>query len=285
MAEKTAPTQQDWRKSATFKFAQPFLFGAISGSFATCCIQPIDMVKVRLQLSGEGGGAAIKSPIKMAGLLLKNEGPLAFYRGLSAGLLRQVTYGMARLGIFRTVSNALKENDKPLTASRSLIAGLAAGGLGSLFGTPADLALIRMQADSTLPIEARRNYKNVIDALRQIIKQEGVLNLWRGNAPTVVRAMALNVGMLSTYDLAKQYLEAKYGPGRTTNISASMMAGFCASFCSLPFDFVKTRIQKQKAGPDGKFPYKNSLDCARKVWKTEGPLAFYRGFTTFFTFE
>jgi hypothetical protein len=38
-------------------------------------------------------------------------------------------------------------------------AGLAAGGLGALVGTPADLTLIRMQADSTLPLEQRRNYK------------------------------------------------------------------------------------------------------------------------------
>lgn len=44
-------------------------------------------------------------------------------------------------------------------------AGLAAGGLGALVGTPADLALIRMQADNTLPVEQRRNYKGVGDAL------------------------------------------------------------------------------------------------------------------------
>ena len=30
-------------------------------------------------------------------------------------------------------------------------AGLAAGGLGALIGSPADLSLIRMQADGTLP--------------------------------------------------------------------------------------------------------------------------------------
>ena len=44
-------------------------------------------------------------------------------------------------------------------------AGLTAGGLGSLIGTPADLALIRMQADNTMPPEKRRNYKGVFDAL------------------------------------------------------------------------------------------------------------------------
>ena len=44
-------------------------------------------------------------------------------------------------------------------------AGLTAGGLGALVGSPADLTLIRMQADSTLPAASRRNYKGVGDAM------------------------------------------------------------------------------------------------------------------------
>ena len=38
-----------------------------------------------------------------------------------------------------------------------------------------------------------------------------------------------------------------------------------ASFISLPFDNAKTKIQKMKAGPDGKFPYANVFDALRKV--------------------
>jgi len=272
----------DWRKSRSFQLAQPFIFGALAGCTATCCIQPIDMVKVRLQLSGEGGTVAIKSPIAMTKLILKEEGVLAFYNGLSAGILRQVTYGMARLGIFRTVSDRLAEPGKPPSIQVSMIAGLTAGGLGSMLGTPADLALIRMQADSTLPVSQRRNYKGVIDALSQIIKKEGVRNLWKGNLPTVTRAMALNVGQLSVYDQAKGYFSKQLGAGKIANISASMVAGFFASVLSLPFDFVKTRIQKQKAGPDGKLPYNGSMDCVAKVFKQEGMMAFYKGFSTYY---
>jgi hypothetical protein len=43
--------------------------------------------------------------------------------------------------------------------------GLSAGAIGALVGTPADLTLIRMQADTTLPLEQRRNYKGVMDAM------------------------------------------------------------------------------------------------------------------------
>ena len=79
-------------------------------------------------------------------------------------------------------------------------AGLAAGGLGALVGSPADLSLIRMQADSTLPEAQRRHYKGVGDALTRIIKDEGTMGLFRGAGPTVTRAMALNMGMLASND-------------------------------------------------------------------------------------
>lgn len=74
------------------------------------------------------------------------------------------------------------------------IGGLVAGGLGSIVGTPADLALIRMQADATLPIDQRRNYTGVFNALARITREEGFLGLFKGCTPVVVRAMALNAG-------------------------------------------------------------------------------------------
>lgn len=57
-----------------------------------------------------------------------------------------------------------------------------------------------MQADATLPLAQRRNYKNAFHALFRITKDEGVLALWKGAGPTVTRAMALNMGMLASYD-------------------------------------------------------------------------------------
>ena len=51
--------------------------------------------------------------------------------------------------------------------------------------------------------------------------------------------------------------------------------------CSLPFDFVKTRLQKMQPLPDGTLPYKGALDCAGKILTTEGPMTFYTGFPTY----
>lgn len=56
---------------------------------------------------------------------------------------------------------------------------MAAGSAGAIVGTPAELALIRMTSDGRLPVHEQRKYKNVFDALYRVIKEEGVLILWR----------------------------------------------------------------------------------------------------------
>ena len=140
-----------------------------------------------------------------------------------------------------------------------------AGGFGSFIGTPCDLVLVRMQADSTLPPAERRNYKNVFDAFGRIVREEGITSCWNGATPTIFRAMALNVAMLVTYDEAKERLTARFGKGRDKPIlfAASMLSACATSTASLPFDNIKTKLQKMKKLPDGTLPYKGFIDCAR----------------------
>jgi len=255
--------------------------------FATTCIQPVDMVKVQIQLSGEAAGAKTevtsRNPFSIATQIVKNKGVGGLYKGLSAGLVRQMTYSTARLGLFRTFSNAMKTpGEEKLAFWKRGVCGLAAGGIGSVFGNPADVALIRMQADTTLPKEARRGYKNIFDALSKMARSEGILSWWSGCQPTVYRAMLLNVGMLTMYDQAKDFTVQQFGAGRTANFSASAIAGFFAAFLSLPADFIKTRLQKQQPLASGEMPYKGFLDCASKVARSEGYLSFYNGFPTYY---
>ncbi|WZZ38665.1 hypothetical protein YC2023_034924 [Brassica napus] len=201
---------------------KPFVNGGASGGMlATCVIQPIDMIK-----------------------------------GLSAGLLRQATYTTARLGSFKMLTaKASEANDgKPLPLYQKALCGLTAGAIGACVGSPADLALIRVQADNTLPLAQRRNYTNAFHALYRISADGGVLALWKGCGPTVVRAMALNMGMLASYDQSAEYMRDNLGLGETsTVVGASAVSGFCAAACSLPFDFVKTQIQKMQPDAQG-FP-------------------------------
>jgi solute carrier family 25 oxoglutarate transporter 11 len=266
----------------------PFIIGGSSGMVATTCIQPIDMVKVRLQLAGEGTkGGPRASPISVAREIIAQGGVLNLYSGLSAGYLRQIVYGTARLGLFGTFidlfeKRAETKGTKIGFAERSL-AGLGAGSLGAMIGNPAEVVLIRMQSDGLKPEGQRVNYRSAFDALARITRNEGIRALWSGAYPTVIRAMAANFGQLTFFSESKNQLQ-KYTTFSTqaTTLTASSIAGFFGALFSLPLDMVKTRLQRQTRGPDGSVPYKGMLDCFVKVAKNEGLLRFYRGFGPYF---
>lgn len=278
----------DFLHTPVVRAALPFINGGISGMVATTVIQPVDMIKVRIQLAGEGtAGGPKPTPLSVARGIVASGKVLDLYTGLSAGLLRQAVYTTARLGFFDTFMGTLtsraQAQGNSIGFKERATAGLAAGGIAAMIGNPADLALIRMQSDGLKPAAERKNYKSVIDALSSIAKSEGVGALWAGAAPTVVRAMALNFGQLAFFSEAKVQLKKNTDlSARTQTLSASAIAGFFASFFSLPFDFVKTRLQKQSKGPDGKLPYSGMADCFRKVAKQEGVMRFYRGFGTYY---
>ena len=83
--------------------------------------------------------------------------------------MRQFIYAGARLGIYKKFEDHVKlTHDRNLTFWEKVFYSLAAGALGSAIANPTDLALIRFQSDNSLPMQERRNYKNVIDALRRI---------------------------------------------------------------------------------------------------------------------
>jgi len=294
-AESVVKAATDNPKQATSHFlhtpfmraALPFINGGLAGMTATTVIQPIDMIKVRLQLAGEGVKTGPKpTPVTVVRDILASGKAMDLYTGLSAGLLRQAVYTTARLGFFDTFMKSLtasaEQKGTKIGFKERAGAGLAAGGLAAMVGNPADLALIRMQSDGLKPAAERANYKSVIDALARISKNEGVARLWAGSYPTVVRAMALNFGQLAFFSEAKNQLKGTNLSGRTQTLTASAIAGFFASFFSLPFDFVKTRLQKQTRLPDGSLPYKGMFDCFKKVTKDEGMLRFYRGFGTYY---
>lgn len=164
----------------------------------------------------------------------------------------------------------------------SLISQLSA----AMLGNPCDLALIRMQSDGLKSVAERTNYRSVIHALTSIAKSEGVLSLWTGSAPTVARAMALNFGQLAFFSEAKSQLKELEKQGwhsmgvRTQTLAASAAAGFFASFFSLPFDFVKTRMQQHGKTAGGKKI--GMAGMFAKVAREEGVFRFYRGFTTYY---
>ncbi|KAF5270654.1 hypothetical protein FQA39_LY01392 [Lamprigera yunnana] len=254
-----------------------FLFSGVAGMAASVVVQPLDLVKTRMQVSGtkQGAGTVIRN-------IMATEGVLAFYNGLGAALLRQATYTTTRLGVYNNLNEIWMKTGSPPNFLGRIVLGMAAGAIGACVGTPAEVVLIRMTSDGRLPPSERRNYKNVVHALSKIIKEEGVAALWRGMIPTMSRAVVVNGAQLSSYSQAKQtFLELGFEDNIKLHFTASMISGLFTTICSMPVDIAKTRIQNMKI-VDGKPEYKGGMDVIMTILKKEGPLKLWSGFLPYF---
>lgn len=244
---------------------------------ATCFVQPLDLIKNRMQLT-----SSRTSTLSIISSIVKNEGFLAFYSGLSAGLLRQGTYTTTRLGIYTWLFETVSKDSQPSFVVKALI-GSAAGCIGAFVGTPAEVALIRMTADGRLPLAERRNYKNVFNALIRIVREEGVLALWRGTVPTMGRAMVVNAAQLASYSQTKEVLvnTGYFEEGITLHFVSSMISGLVTTAASIPVDIAKTRIQNMKI-VDGKPEFKGAIDVIVQVCRNEGIFSLWKGFFPYY---
>ena len=119
-----------------------------------------------MQLYGQlNPGKPVPSFPTIISNIVKNDGPLAVYKGVDAAIGRQMVYGTARIGLHRKFSDILQERNegKPINFLQKTLCGMASGSVAVCIGTPFDIALVRLQSDGMAKPEDRRNYKNVFD--------------------------------------------------------------------------------------------------------------------------
>lgn len=270
------------------------VFGALAGMGAATFCHPLDVIRVQMQTEG----VKYKNTFDAATKIYSRAGLVGgLYAGVSAAYLRQWMYGSFRIGVYaylleqtqlQNVSHGRNKND--IAFSRKLAMGCCSGAIGSFIGTPSELALVRLSADSKLPPAERRNYSNVIDCLVRISKEEGATKLWRGATPTVLRATLLSSAQLGVTSEIKGHLSNSgwFGPNGSNFYGLPMM--FCSTLCSSfvanivanPFDVIKSRMQSMPVDANGKAFYSSMSDCFVKSVRSEGVLVLYRGFTPAF---
>ncbi|CAB3230069.1 unnamed protein product [Arctia plantaginis] len=250
-------------------------FGGLASAGAACGTHPLDLLKVQMQTQ-RGKNVSMMALVSN---VIKQQGIMGLYNGISASLMRQLTYSTARFGIYEMAKQQFAPKDgKPMGfLTSSLLAGLG-GFAGGLVGSPADLVNVRMQNDIKLPPEQRRNYKNAFHGIYQVIKTEGVLRLWTGSSMNCSRAMLMTIGQLAFYDQIKEILLVTpyFSDNVFTHVSSSLSAGAIATTMTQPVDVLKTRAMNAKPGEV------NSI--AKLVLSTvkEGPLALFKGYVPAF---
>ncbi|XP_063537526.1 mitochondrial 2-oxoglutarate/malate carrier protein-like [Cydia strobilella] len=249
-----------------------FIFGGSAGMMATCIVQPMDLLKTRMQLLGPADKDY--TMVKMANEVVAKEGMAGLYSGISAALFRQATYTTGRLGSFNAITDIYTKSHGTPNFGLKMLIGMTAGGIGALVGNPAEVALVRMTADGRLPPEKRRNYAHVFNALGRMISEEGAGTLLRGASATVSRAAVVNGAQLSSYAQTREMLLPMMGETMLLHFTASMIAGLITSAASLPLDKVKTKVQSAAKGGE----QKGMVGVIFEVLKKEGILGFWSGF-------
>lgn len=262
------------------------VLSALAGMGAATFCHPLDVVRVQMQTSHfRNTWHAATSIYQTAGL--RN----GLYAGISAAYLRQWLYGSCRIGIYSyLLEKAKNEGNGNIPFSRKLAMGSIAGGIGSFVGTPSELALVRMSADSKLPVEQRRNYKSVVDCIARVAKEEGLTKLWRGATPTVARATLLSSVQMGVTSETKLVL-AKSGyfgengqwlDGYPMMVCSTLFAALFSNTVANPFDVMKSRLQNMQVTPGTTPPYTGMVDCFFKSVRQEGILVLWAGFTPAF---
>jgi len=270
------------KPSPTFLFFGNFFCGGTAACVAEIASLPLDTTKVRMQLQGRDG--AIKKYRNMfhaIGVIAKEEGPQALWKGLVPGLLRQMVFASLRIGLYQPVREFYHKGPGEAPLYKKILAGLTTGTIGISIANPTDLVKIRLQAEGKLPAGVPRRYTGTADAFSKIFKSEGLLGFWKGVGPNIIRNSIINAAELATYDQAKQTI-LKSGllkDGLACHFASGLTAGFMATLFGSPADVLKTRIMNQKIGADGvPTEYKNAFHAIAKISKTEGFGGWYKGF-------
>ncbi|XP_059169022.1 mitochondrial dicarboxylate carrier-like [Physella acuta] len=245
-------------------------FGGTASAMAACCTHPLDLLKVHLQTQQ---GSKVTS-LQMAVKVVKNDGVLGLYNGLSASVCRQLTYSMTRFAIYETVKTSLTKDGRNMPFYEKVGLAAFAGAAGGFIGTPADLINVRMQNDVKLPKEERRNYKHAIDGLYKVVRYEGPLKAFNGATMASTRAVLVTVGQLACYDQLKNLLlkSGFFQDNLVLHLTSSTLAGTIATLLTQPLDVMKTRMMNAPSGY-----YKSIMSCAVDIGKN-GPTGFFKGF-------
>jgi dicarboxylate transporter 10 len=168
------------------------------------------------------------------------------------------------------------------TASPSILtlSAMAAvsGFVGALFGTPSDIANIRMQNDRSLQLENRRNYRNVFDAWIKMKRHEGWRAFYQGLWPNCFRCAIMTTSQLASYDIFKGVLQkisctTKELP--IIHLSASLLASLVATTLCSPMDIIRTQLMSSSK--------KTSLfTVVKELARSEGYRWVFRGWTPSF---
>lgn len=145
-----------------------------------------------MQVSGDSLGMTVSQ-------LMKNEGPLAFWKGIPFAWGREGSYASIKLGAYAPVRDAIGAGGKDAPIYLKFLAGAITGGVGSIVGNPFDVCKTMAQANSGKAVPLGTLVGN-------LYRDQGIAGFYRGLQANIGRACVLNATKMGCYDIAKGYV-------------------------------------------------------------------------------
>lgn len=201
------------------------------------------------------------------------EGVLGLYAGIQAPLpfvaLFNATLFTVNTGMRGIVGGGRSDSD--LSIPEIGASAVGAGAAVAFIACPTELVKCRLQAEPGV-------HAGAIDVTRKVFAAKGIPGLFRGMGATLAREIPGN----SLYFMSYVGMQRAFTPpggspkdlGLDKLLFAGGMAGVAFWLPCYPIDAAKTRLQTDSVmNPQ----YRGLVDCIRKVVRTEGVGALYRG--------
>lgn len=271
-------------------FHKDLLAGAVMGGVVHTIVAPIERAKLLLQTQesniaivgeeGHAGKRRFKGMLDFIFRTVREEGVLSLWRGNGSSVLRyypSVALNFSLKDLYRSIlRNSSSEEDHIFSgALANFMAGSAAGCTALIVVYPLDIAHTRLAADIGKP-EARQ-FRGIHHFLSTIHKKDGIRGIYRG-LPASLHGVIIHRGLyFGGFDTVKEVFSEDTKPelalwkrwGLAQAVTTS------AGLASYPLDTVRRRIMMQ-SGMEHPM-YRSTLDCWKKIYRSEGFASFYRG--------
>lgn len=179
------------------------LAGGCAGASQVTFTNPLEIVKIRLQVAGEL--QSVRRPA--ASEVVRELGFRGLYKGARACFLRDIPFSAIYFPVYAHTKKRFADehgyNDPKSLFFSGLLAGIPAAGLC----TPADVVKTRLQVQAR---KGQTKYNGLVDAFRKIYAEEGWTALWKGAGARMFRSSPQFGFTLLTYELLQRALKMDF---------------------------------------------------------------------------
>merc|ERR1719322_618653 len=199
-------------------FPAEMFAGGCAGGSQVMFTNPIEVVKIRLQVAGEIASAAKPSAIA----IVKELGFRGLYKGATACLMRDIPFSAIYFPAYAHLKPKFADDNGYNSPLSLLLAGAVGGMPAASLVTPADVIKTRLQVVAR---EGQTTYNGIGDAYRKILAEEGWTALWKGAGARMCRSSPQFGVTLLVYELLQRTFYVDFGGSRPSGSEAEVPAG------------------------------------------------------------